>query len=169
MPGYRRILVTVASERGTRKKRLSASTHSLDLECTQTFTVIPMNPNLTISQLSRRLDLSPHTIRYYERIGLFDAVVRAGNGHRVYAEKDVLWAEFLLRLKATGMPIQQMLCYAELRRLGDATLAQRRALLERHRQDVEAQIRELSQSLDVLDNKIQIYHQLEQKGHHHDP
>lgn len=128
-----------------------------------------MNPELTISKMAKRLDLSAHTIRYYERIGLFDPVGRGGNGHRVYAEKDVLWAEFLLRLKATGMPIQQMLRYAELRRSGDSTLAERRELLEQHRRDVQAQISQLSQSLEVLDNKIQIYHQLEQKEHHHDP
>lgn len=128
-----------------------------------------MSKNLTISQVANRLDLSPHTIRYYERIGLFDSVGRSGNGHRAFAEKDLLWAEFLLRLKATGMPIQQMLRYAELRRLGDSTLAQRRGLLELHRKAVELRIGKLSESLEVLDKKILIYQQLEKKVNDHDP
>ncbi|MNF76498.1 HTH-type transcriptional regulator AdhR [compost metagenome] len=122
-----------------------------------------MNKHLSISQLSTLLGLSVHTLRYYERIGLLDAVSRDGSGHRVYLEKDLRWVEFLLRLRTTGMPIQQMLSYAELRRQGDATLAARRELLEEHRRAVALRIEELSRSLDALAGKISLYQRLERE------
>ncbi|MCY1345233.1 HTH-type transcriptional regulator AdhR [compost metagenome] len=122
-----------------------------------------MNKHLSISQLSTLLGLSVHTLRYYERIGLLDAVSRDGSGHRVYLEKDLRWVEFLVRLRTTGMPIQQMLSYAELRRQGDATLAARRELLEEHRRAVALRIEVLSRSLDALDGKISLYQRLERE------
>lgn len=120
-----------------------------------------MSKYLTISQLAARSGLSAHTLRYYERIGLLDPVGRASSGHRVFVEKDVLWMEFLLRLRSTGMPIQQMQRYAELRRQGETTLAARRELLEEHRKAVAQRLEELGRSLQALDGKIDIYRQLE--------
>jgi DNA-binding transcriptional MerR regulator len=50
-------------------------------------------------------------------------------------------------LRATGMPIRDMQRFAELRRHGDATLTQRRALLETHRDEVVERIAELQRDL----------------------
>ncbi|ACO76496.1 transcriptional regulator, MerR family [Azotobacter vinelandii CA] len=120
-----------------------------------------MSKYLTISQLAARFGLSAHTLRYYERIGLLDPVGRDSSGHRVFVEKDLLWIEFLLRLRSTGMPIRRMQRYAELRRQGETTLAARRQLLEEHRQAVARRLDELGRSLAALDGKIDIYRQLE--------
>jgi DNA-binding transcriptional MerR regulator len=45
------------------------------------------------------------------------------------------------------MPIRDMQRFAELRRHGDATLTQRRALLETHRDEVVERIAELQRDL----------------------
>ena len=57
---------------------------------------------LTIGKLSKATAVNVETIRYYERIGLFDPVGRGGTGHRVYAEKDVLWAELREAIRRVG-------------------------------------------------------------------
>lgn len=120
---------------------------------------------LTIEQVAERTGLSAHTLRYYERIGLLDPVARATSGHRRYAAKDLAWLEFLTRLRTTGMPIRHMQEFAELRRRGDATIAERRVLLEAHQRAVQAHIAELQHNLKAIAVKIQDYSRMEE---HHD-
>jgi DNA-binding transcriptional MerR regulator len=74
-----------------------------------------------------------------------------------------VWIEFLGRLKTTGMPIRDMLLYAELRDRGSGTEAERRSLLERHRESVRAHVDELNACLLVLDTKIGGYAETEQR------
>ncbi len=59
----------------------------------------------TIQQIAKETNLSRHTLRYYERIGLILDVDRAPNGHRRYSDDDIEWIAFLKQLKATGMPL----------------------------------------------------------------
>jgi DNA-binding transcriptional MerR regulator len=121
-----------------------------------------MNELLSIREVAARTGLSAHTLRYYERIGLLDPVEREASGHRRYAAADLAWIDFLNRLRATGMPIRGMRRFAELRRGGEATVAERRALLEHHKTEVEMHIRALKKDLVAVTEKIEDYRQLEQ-------
>ncbi|MBB2911120.1 DNA-binding transcriptional MerR regulator [Streptosporangium becharense] len=112
---------------------------------------------MTIQEAARKSGLSAHTLRYYERIGLIHEVGRNAGGHRSYTAPDLEWLRFLTRLRATGMPIADMCRYAELRRRGPATLAERRRMLQAHRARVEARITQLTGDLTVLDEKIDFY------------
>jgi DNA-binding transcriptional MerR regulator len=120
-----------------------------------------MNSELTIQSMAERCGLTAHTLRYYERIGLIRPVQRAENGHRRYSSEDEAWIAFLNHLRATGMPIQQMLRYAELRAQGDGTACERRRILEEHRNNIEAKIRDLQECHALLTYKINNYHRLE--------
>jgi DNA-binding transcriptional MerR regulator len=88
---------------------------------------------------------------------------RDRSSQRDYDASILVWIEFLGRLKTTGMPIRDMLRYAELRERGNGTEAGRRALLERHRESVRAHIDELNACLLVLDTKIGGYAETEQR------
>lgn len=120
-----------------------------------------MDTFLTIAEVAQRTGLSAHTLRYYERIGLLGGVARAPGGQRRYAASDMEWIGFLQRLRATGMPIQDMLVFARLRSEGPATVSARRALLETHLSDVLAHVQSLRQSAKVLQDKIGHYRKLE--------
>ena len=123
---------------------------------------------MKIGQLARRSGLSAHTIRFYERIGLLPRADRDGSGQRDYDVSILIWIEFLRRLKTTGMPIREMLRYAALRERGPATGAERRALLEAHRETVRAHVAELQACLLVLDSKIGGYADAEQRMEEND-
>jgi DNA-binding transcriptional MerR regulator len=112
---------------------------------------------MKIGELARQSGLTPHTIRYYERIGLLPRADRDHARQRDYDASILTWIEFLGRLKATGMPIRDMLRYAELRAGGAATEPERRRLLERHREAVRARVASLQDCLLVLDGKISGY------------
>ncbi|WP_454017111.1 MerR family transcriptional regulator [Azospirillum sp. Marseille-Q6669] len=118
---------------------------------------------MKIGDLARRSGLTAHTIRYYERIGLLPYADRNQSRHRDYDASILTWIEFLGRLKTTGMPIRDMLRYAALREEGAGTEAERRALLEQHRERVRAQVDDLNACLLVLDTKIDGYVETEQR------
>jgi DNA-binding transcriptional MerR regulator len=118
---------------------------------------------MKIGELAKRSGLSAHTIRYYERIGLLPYADRDRSSRRDYDASILVWIAFLGRLKATGMPIREMLRYAALREQGAGTEAERRALLEKHRERVRAHMAEIKASLLVLDAKIGGYADAEQR------
>jgi DNA-binding transcriptional MerR regulator len=132
----------------------------LDLERTLRCKISRMNEKLTIQQVAEATGLSVHTLRYYERVGLIHPIGRAENTHRRYSMDDIGWIEFLMKLRATGMSIQQMQAYAELQRQGEESLPARLEMLKSHRQKVEETVNELSKHLELIDYKIQIYSEI---------
>lgn len=87
--------------------------------------------------VSGLVGLSAHTFRYYGKIGLLNNVQRNSSRHRVYSAKDVKWLEFVIRLKETAMPVEEILEYARLRDQGSSTVLERQALLVQHQQSLE--------------------------------
>lgn len=112
---------------------------------------------MLIQRFAALTGLSAHTLRYYEKIGLLRPVQRDGNGHRHFTEADVEWVQFIKRLKDTGMALQDIRNYAELRAAGTGTLAQRRALLCTHAQQLEARLALETAHLQRLQEKIAVY------------
>ncbi|MEG3175925.1 MerR family transcriptional regulator [Sphingomonas sp. RB3P16] len=123
---------------------------------------------MKIGQVAKRSGLSAHTIRYYERIGLLPYADRNSSSQRDYDASILVWIAFLGRLRATGMPIREMLRYSELRERGSATEAERRDLLDQHRIRVRAHVADLQACLLVLDTKIAGYSGAETRINAHD-
>ncbi|MEU0737873.1 MerR family transcriptional regulator [Streptomyces sp. NPDC006134] len=111
----------------------------------------------TISEVATLTGLTAHTLRWYERIGLMPHIDRSHTGQRRYRNRDLDWIELVGKLRLTGMPVADMVRYAELVRAGDHTYAERFALLKATREDVLARIAELQGTLAVLDRKIDFY------------
>jgi len=118
-----------------------------------------MSASLTIREAAEETGLNAHTLRYYERIGLLEAVPRAAGGHRRYRADDLGWVGLLHCLRATGMPIREMQRFAALARGGNATVPDRIALLAAHEQSVLARQRELDRNLETIRGKIAHYRQ----------
>ena len=112
---------------------------------------------LSIRQFAARTGLSADTLRYYEKIGLLRHVARDASGFRVYGPRDLEWVSFVLRLKDTGMPLEDITRYADLREQGETTLAARQALLEAHAARLQARLQRDQEHLDALQAKIELY------------
>lgn len=127
----------------------------------ETCGVAELTPNvdepLTVGQVATLTGLSTHTLRWYERMGLLEGVARDRSGHRQYTQADLRWLVLCMRLRATGMPVSEMLRYAELVRAGTSTESQRLQLLEAHRDRVLTHIADLYRDLNVIDRKIAGY------------
>jgi DNA-binding transcriptional MerR regulator len=112
---------------------------------------------MNVSEFSKRVGLNPHTIRYYDKLGLIGRVHRRPNGHRIFSEKDVAWIEFVQRLKETDMPLEKILQYAALREQGNETLLERMQLLVDHAKELVDRITTQQQHLEKLNDKIDLY------------
>lgn len=135
-------------------------TLGLDLECALSFILAPME-TLTVREASNFTGLSAHTLRYYERIGLIEPVARNHGGHRRYAQTDLEHLKFLHCLRDSGMSIQGMQQYATLASQGHDTLGARLELLQSHKREVQARIRELEDKLAIINAKIKRFRQAE--------
>ncbi|OEV12149.1 DNA-binding transcriptional MerR regulator [Streptomyces sp. Amel2xB2] len=111
----------------------------------------------TISEVAAICGLSAHTLRWYERIGLMPHVDRSHTGQRRFTDTDLDWLDLVAKLRLTGMPVADMVRYAELVRAGEHTCPERHELLVATREDVLRRIAELQETLAVLDYKIGIY------------
>ena len=112
---------------------------------------------MQISEVSEKYDLSPDTLRYYERIGLLPPVRRSKKGLRDYSENDLNWIDFIKCMRSAGLPIEQLAHYVELFPQGDATVEARKQILHDQREQIAAKIVELQQTLAMLDDKIAKY------------
>jgi MerR family transcriptional regulator, repressor of the yfmOP operon len=68
-----------------------------------------MNDKFTsIGELSRKLEMSQRTIRYYEEIGLLNSIKRVEGGRRIYTDVDLRRLKLIKRLKIMGMTLSEM-------------------------------------------------------------
>ncbi|MFI6457805.1 MerR family transcriptional regulator [Streptosporangium amethystogenes] len=111
---------------------------------------------MTIAEVADLLDISPHTLRYYERAGLVE-VARDGNGHRVYDAEVVRRLVFLTRMRLSGMPMRDLQHYISLVDSGAHTVPERLDVLVEHRDTIRRRIRELTLSLTAVEYKIATY------------
>lgn len=122
----------------------------------------PQTRRYSIAEASRATGVTIDTLRYYERAGILPDIARTDGGRRVYCDDDLGWIVFVRRLRSTGMSMRRIEHYAAMVRVGEGTIAERRAVLEDHRATVAAAIEELTGALTVLDSKIAHYEAAEQ-------
>jgi DNA-binding transcriptional MerR regulator len=117
-----------------------------------------MTAGLSIGQVAERTGLSVHALRFYEREGILaDPVRREANGRRVYSEDDVEWLDMCIKFRSSGMPLDTIRRYTDLVRQGAGNEQDRLALLRSHQEHVAAQIQELTECLNVISHKVEIY------------
>ena len=117
-----------------------------------------------IGEVSKRTGLSRDTLRYYEKIGLIRQLEKDESGRKKYSSSDIDWIEFLKRLKTTKMSLQDIGRYAELRYAGDETSAERKKLLTGQLEKIIEEIEKLTETKQILIEKIKTYEKAEKKG-----
>ena len=120
---------------------------------------------MTIAEVSRQFDITPDTLRYYERIGLIPPVPRTKSGIRDYDQTSCSWIEFIKCMRAAGLQIEALIEYVALFQQGDSTIGARKALLIEQRDQlaqkitdmIEERIATMQQTLKRLNHKIENY------------
>lgn len=65
---------------------------------------------MRIGEVSKLLGINNSAIRFYERHGLINAgaIHRAGNGYRIYSQKDLDEIRLIIRLKEFGLELKEI-------------------------------------------------------------
>jgi DNA-binding transcriptional MerR regulator len=115
---------------------------------------------MTIAEVSKMYDLTPDTLRYYERIGLISDVPRNENGIRNYDEKTCKRIEFIKCMRSAGVEIEILIEYMTLLEKGKNTAEARKKLLEEQRLKLLEKQRNINETLKRLNYKINLYNEI---------
>ena len=118
----------------------------------------------TIGEMARKLNVAPSTLRYYDKEGLLPFVERSSGGIRMFKDEDMEWLRLLGCLKKAGMPLREIKAFMDWSRQGDATISQRLELIEKQRQSVLDQQKQLEDTLLMLDYKRWYYQTAQEAG-----
>lgn len=111
----------------------------------------------TIGEAAKVLNLTPYTLRYYDKEGLMPFVERTAGGTRCFKESDLEALRIIECLKMTGMPIKEIKTFIDWCSDGDATLQERFNMFQERKAAVEAQMRELAETMRIIEHKCQYY------------
>lgn len=112
---------------------------------------------MTIKEVCEKFDITPDTLRYYERVGVIPEVHRTKGGIRDFTDEDVAWVENAICMRSAGVPVEMLIEYVRLYQEGDGTFQARRDVLEEARQEVQKNIEKYQATLDRLNFKISRY------------
>lgn len=116
---------------------------------------------MTISEVSKKYNITADTIRYYEKEGLIPTVPRDKNGIRDFDENSCGWIEFIKCMRSAGLEIQTLKRYVSLFRQGTKTVKERKILLEEQREKLLKKQKDIKATLDRLNYKIEKYEEIE--------
>lgn len=113
---------------------------------------------MNISKVSKKLNLTPNTLRYYEQEKLIPPVHRDANGYRDYMGYDLNWIYFVKCMRKSGMSVEAIAEYTKLF-LEDRhqTIDARKEILKNERNRMQREIEKIQQSIALINHKLDIY------------
>lgn len=111
---------------------------------------------MQVKQVAENLGLSEHTIRYYDKAGLFPFVSRDKNGYRDFSKEDLYWIEFIKCMRQTHMPVSKLKEIAELYHQGSSTKMKRKDIFLEHQKNLIDQKELINKGLQTLDEKFKL-------------
>ncbi len=115
---------------------------------------------MTISEVSKKYNLTQDTLRYYEKIGILSNVPRNKSGIRNYDENSCRRIEFVKCMRDAGVEIEALLEYMQLFEKGKSTAKRRKEILEEQREKLLEKQKNITVSLERLDYKIELYNDI---------
>src|SRR5229473_2287248 len=98
---------------------------------------------MNIGELARRSGVASTALRYYEKAGLLPESRRSSSGYRTYQPEAVPRLAFIRAAQAVGLSLAEIREVIGIRDAGAAPCAHVLQLVEKHRAEVRARIREL--------------------------
>lgn len=101
-------------------------------------------PCLSVAALADLVGTSPHTIRYYERVGLLPAPARTAAEHRRYDGTAVDRLRFIFGAQRLGLRLREIKTLLEVRDTGQCPCAPAEVLLHQHIDEVDRELARLT-------------------------
>ena len=117
----------------------------------------------TIGQVSEMFGLPISTLRYYDKQGLFPNMERV-SGIRKFSDSEMEALRVIECLKKSGLEIKDIKQFMDWCVEGPSTYPQRKALVEKQRERLEAELVHMNKVLDMLKFKCWYYEQATHDG-----
>jgi len=118
----------------------------------------------TISEFAKKVNISPHTLRFYAKEGLFPYVERSESGIRMFKDENFESLVLIKCFKKTGMRIKDIKTFIDWVMEGDSTIDRRLDMFKTQKEAVEKQIAELQDALELLKYKCWYYETAKKAG-----
>lgn len=118
----------------------------------------------TVSEISKKINISPHTLRFYAKEGLLPFVERSESGIRMFKNDDFESLSLIECLKKSGMSIKEIKEFMNWCMQGDETIDQRLNMFREQQKRVIEQIEELKGTLDLIKFKCWYYETAQAAG-----
>lgn len=114
----------------------------------------------TIKEVSKIMNISEHTIRFWAKSEFFPFVKRNENNVRIFSENDLQWVKIVKCLRACGTENKAIKKYIDLCIAGDGTIPMRYEIIKQTKIKALQKMEELKQQLNLLDYKENLYQDL---------
>ena len=112
----------------------------------------------TIQEVAKRSGFTEPTLRYYEKIGLIDAIPRDwSSDHRRYSASTLQTIEALACLRACGLSIEHMRTYLQLLPMGKAAASAQKAVFVQHAARLDEEMAQLRIRQRYIAGKVQLW------------
>lgn len=118
----------------------------------------------TVGEMAKIIGVAPSTLRYYDKEGLLPFIKRSESGVRIFGEQDLNTLSIIHCLKQSGLSIKEIKSFIDMVQQGDDTIDERLELFENRRKMLEKQIKEMQNTLKVLDYKCWYYQTAKKEG-----
>lgn len=118
----------------------------------------------TIGEVAKIMNVAPSTLRYYDKEGLLPFVERSNGGMRMFKKQDFEQLFIIDCLKKTGVSIKDIKTFMGWVVKGDTAIDERLELFQKRREIIKEQIKQLEQTLSVLDYKCWYYETAKNAG-----
>lgn len=99
---------------------------------------------MRIGELAKRTGQTTETIRFYERIGLLPPAARQANNYRVYGQTHAVRLDFIRRCRGLDISLEEIgMLLESIEQTSPDKADSAHALIHRHLEGVDRQIREL--------------------------
>lgn len=115
-------------------------------------------------EVCEKYELTPDTLRYYEKAGMIPRVHRTAGGIRDYTDEDLAWVELAKCMRSAGLPVEAMAEYVRLCKIGDETIPQRLALLKEQMSALIEEKDKIDKTIAKLNYKISRYEEAVKTG-----
>lgn len=106
-----------------------------------------------IGELSRESGLSTHTLRFYEKNGLFKASGRSHGNYRLYSENDLKTAQFIRHSRELGFSLEEVQAFLSIRSDKEQHICEdAKRITAQKIEEVKDQIKHLQQLLVALEH-----------------
>lgn len=116
---------------------------------------------MKISEVSKITDISTHTLRYYEKVGLIYPIQKGKGGIREYTEQDVSRLKFIKCMRGADVPIESLKVYIDLYDEGDHTYEERMSILKNEYKNMLQKQKDVEAGVEYLKHKIKILEERE--------